>query len=397
MADHSHGGTGADSEAAESGQTTIGASPAAVSQPAASPRREVWLVAVLVVIVAGLVLIVAGIALSPFWAPEVAPLLPWGARPAVPRPDYAAFAARLEAIERRPTPPAIDVGAIGSAQSALAHRVDQLEAARSEDRQSEAPIVSIKAGLQQLERQLGTIEAQAALREAGDAAETRKVQQELTRLGAGAAGLADRLEALEQRSRAQARAPPPDAILLVALLQMREAVEQARPFAAELSAFTALAHDRPDLLAAIAPLGEIARDGVVGRFALAKHLAEVAGHIASATTLPPEADWEAQVLARLRALITIRRIEGAPQSEPEAALRAAEVALGGGDLGEAVAQLDRLTGASAEAARPWLRMARQRLAVEKALGRSQDLLVIRLEHPSEEPGRAPADAPVKPG
>jgi len=236
-----------------------------------------------VVIVAGLVLIVAGIALSPFWAPEVAPLLPWGARPAVPRPDYAAFAARLEAIERRPTPPAIDVGAIGSAQSALAHRVDQLEAARSEDRQSEAPIVSIKAGLQQLERQLGTIEAQAALREAGEAAEIRKVQQELTRLGAVAAGLTNRLEALEQRSRAPARAQPTDAILLVALLQMREAVEQARPFAAELSAFTALAHDRPDLLAAIAPLAEIARDGVVGRLALAKHLAEVAGHIASAT------------------------------------------------------------------------------------------------------------------
>ncbi len=328
-------------------------------------------------------IIVAGIALSPFWAPDVAPLLPWGARSPVSMPDYAVFAARLEAIERRPMPPAIDAGAIGSAQSALARRVDQLEAARNEDRQSEAPIVSIKAGLQQLERQLDTIESQAALREAGEAAEIRKVQQELTRLGAGAAGLADRLEALEQRSRAQARTAPTDAILLVALLQMRETVEQARPFAAELSVFTALA--------------DIARDGVVGRLALAKNLAEVAGHIASATTLPPEADWEAQVLARLRALITIRRIEGAPQSEPDAALRAAEVALGRGDLSEAVAQLDRLTGASAEAARPWLRMARQRLAVEGALARLQDLLVIRLEHPSEEPGPAPADAPLKPG
>jgi hypothetical protein len=358
----------------------------------AGHRRSVVSPTVVLVLI-----IVSGIALSPFWAPDVAPLLPWGVRSPVSMPDYAAFAARLEAIERRPTPPAIDAGAIGSAQSALARRVDQLEAARNEDGQSEAPIVSIKAGLQQLERQLGTIESQAALREAGEAAEIRKVQQELTRLGAGAAGLADRLEALEQRSRAQARTAPTDAILLVALLQMREAVEQSRGFAAELSVFTALAHDRPDLLAASAALADIARDGVVGRLAVAKHLAEVAGHIASATTLPPEADWEAQVLARLRALITIRRIEGAPQSEPDAALRAAEVALGRGDLGEAVAQLDRLSGASAEAARPWLKMARQRLAVEGALARLQDLLVIRLEHPSEEPGHAPADAPLKPG
>jgi hypothetical protein len=42
-------------------------------------------------------------------------------------------------------------------------------------------------------------------------------------------------------------------------------------------------------------------------------------------------------------------------------------------------------------------MARQRLAVEGALARLQDLLVTRLEHPSEEPGHAPADAPLKPG
>jgi hypothetical protein len=341
-------------------------------------------------------LIIAAIMTSPFWAPALAPLLPWGVGlPAGPIPDYAALAARLEAIERRPAAPANEVGAIGSAQSALARRVDQLEAMRNGDRQSENAVASLKGGLDRLQQQLGVVEAQAASREAGEAAEMRKVQQELTRLTTIAADLGDRLAAQEQRLRVE-KTQPTDAILLVALLRIREAVEQARPFAAELSAFTALAHDRPDLLAATAPLAEVARDGVAGRLALAKRLAEVAGQIANATALPPEADWESQALARLRSLVTIRRIEGAPQSEPEAAVRAAEIALGRGDLGDAVAQLDRLAGANAEAAGPWLKMTRQRLAAEAALTRLQELLVIGLGHAPEAPGGAPAEAPAKP-
>jgi len=341
-------------------------------------------------------LIIAGIIISPFWAPALGPLLPWGAGlPVAPTPDYAALATRLEAIERRPAAPAIDVSAIESAQNALARRVDQLEVPRNGVRQSDPAVASLKGGLDRLQQQLGVIEAQTASREARQAAEMRKVQQELTRLTTVAADLADRLAAQEQRSRAE-KAQSTEAAFLVALLQMREAVEQARPFAAELSAFTALAHDRPDLLAATAPLAEVARDGVAGRLTLAKRLAEIAGHIASATVLPLEADWESQVLARLRSLVTIRRIEGTPQSEPEASVRAAEAALGRGDLGEAAAQLDRLAGANAEAAGPWLRMARQRLAVEAALTHLQELLVIGLGHAPEAPERAPAETSAQP-
>jgi hypothetical protein len=341
-------------------------------------------------------LIIAGIMISPFWAPALAPLLPWGAGlPTAPDPDYAALAARLEVIERRPAAPAIDVSAIESAQTVLARRVDQLEAMRDGDGQSETAVASRKGGLDRLQQQLGVIEAQAASRETREAAEMRKVQQELTRLTTASADLADRLAAQEQRLRAE-KAQPTDAILLVALLRVREAVEQARPFAAELSAFTALAHDRPDLLAATAPLAEVARDGVAARLSLAKRLAEDAGGITNATALPLDADWESQALARLRSLVTIRRIEGAAQSEPEAAVRAAEAALGRGDLSDAVAQLDRLAGANAEAAGPWLKLARQRLAIEAALTHLQELLVIRLGHAPEAPGSTPAEAPERP-
>jgi hypothetical protein len=346
--------------------------------------------------VAVLGLVAAGIISSPFWAPDIATLLPWGGKPPAAIPDYAGLAARLEAIERRPAAPVIDIEAIRSAQDALGRKVDQLEAARDASRQGEAAVSSIKTGLQQLEQQLGAIEAKSASRWAGEAAEMGTVHQELTRLGTIAAGLADRLAALEQL-RVQSGTQQLDAILLVALLQIREAVNQGRPFAAELGAFTALAHDRPDLVVAAGPLTEVVHDGVVGRLGLTKRLAEVAGRIASATAPPPQADWEDQVLARLRALVTIRRIDGAPQGGPEAAVSAAEAALGRGDLGDAVAQLSRLTGANAEAAGPWLRLARQRLAVGESLAHLQQLLVVGFGHPPDAPGGPPTEAPAKPG
>jgi len=348
-----------------------------------------WLAAVLVVVIAGVVL-------SPFWAPAVAPLFPWGGKRATPAEDYAAFASRLEAIERRPAPPTPDVAAITSAQSALAHRVDQLEAARNADRLNDAAVAATKTGLQQLEQRVGAIEEQSASRAAAESAEIQKVQQELTRLGTMAADMADRLPPLEHQIKAQSGGERSEAALLVVLLQMREAVEQARPFAAELTAFTALAHDHPDLVAAAEPLAEAARNGVAGRSALSTRLAELAGRIATATEPPPEADWRAEALARLRALVTIRRINGAAPGGPEATVNAAELALGRGDLADAVAALDRLSGANAEAAAPWLRMARQRLAVEAALAHVQELLVARLGTPPGAPESAPAEAPAKP-
>ena len=77
-------------------------------------------------------------------------------------------------------------------------------------------------------------------------------------------------------------------------------------------------------------------------------------------------------------MVTIRRVDGVGQSAPEAAVSAADRALMAGDLAAAVSALDRLTGPAVEAARPWLEMARQRLAAETALHQVEGLLVARL-------------------
>jgi hypothetical protein len=374
--------------------------------PSGSPRRSaLWLAT-------ALGLVIAVVVLSPFWAPSIAPLLPWGGEPEVTAKDLSALAARLDAIEKRPAPQIPDVGPIASAESALARRVDQLEAARNASQATEAAVAANKKDLQQLEQRLGAIEGQSASRTANadaerqklqqleqrmgaietqsasrtadEGAQMQKLQQEVAKLDTVAADLGNRLTANERQLQAQGGAGRTDAALLVALLQMREAVEQARPFPAEYAAFTALAHDQPDLVAAAEPLAHAAQDGVPGRLALSTRLSELAGRIASPPP-PPAADWGAQALARLRALVTIRRVDGASQSGPEAVVSGAEHALARGDLGDAVGELDRLSGANTEAAAPWLQMARQRLAAETALARIQELLVARLTRPSEKP------------
>jgi hypothetical protein len=85
-------------------------------------RAALWLAAVTM-------LIIAAIALSPFWAPQVEQLSPWGGKPPAAEQGYATLAARLSEIEKRPALSSFDVNAIKSAESALSRRVDQLEAA----------------------------------------------------------------------------------------------------------------------------------------------------------------------------------------------------------------------------------------------------------------------------
>ncbi len=379
-----------------------------------SGRAALWLAGLLI-------LILAGVALSPFWAPQIEPLLPWGEN----RDDYAALAARvsavearpvapskgidavqsavselarrvdqldsrLAALEKRPAPPVPDTDAINSALSALTRRVDQLDAAGKPD------LGPIRAGMQQVEQRLAAIETQSASRMASETAASKEMQQELSHLVKAEGDLADRVAALEREAQSQNKAElRADGMLAVLLGQMREAIDQARPFPAEFDAFVRLARDS-DLAAIAQPLAKPARNGVASRAVLVKGLAELAGRMAAPSEPAAKSDWREQTLARLRGLVTIRRIDDSSRTGSEGAVSTAQAALARGDLAGAVAALETLTGADAEAARSWLLMARERLAAEAALDHVQELLTERLGSPPALPGAAPAKVPDEP-
>jgi hypothetical protein len=298
--------------------------------------------------VAGVLLLalVIGVAATPFWAPTVMRLLPWGApSPAPPAPQDPALTARLTALE--------------------AARGDQAKTATA---------------LQQLTQRIAGLEAKP-LAPTPPAADLTPVQQQLAALSKAVADLNAIVAGIEAKppAPAPAAADPGNTALALALvlLQIREAVDVARPFKPEYEALLALARNHPDIAAATAPLEGPATAGVASRAALIERLRQLAPQIATAAP-PADPGWWGQITGPLRSLVTIRRIDGSAQTAEEAAVNNAQRALGSGDLAGAIAALDGLSGPAKATAEPWLRMARDRLAVEATLRRIEALMTAQL-------------------
>ena len=367
--------------------------------PAAGARRSLaalWLAVLLVVVL-------AGVASSPFWAGAVAPLLPWGRAPAgSTTAKYDALSARVTSLEQRPAPPTVDVDAIKSAQAATDSRVTALEGVVGWLRQNQQQTAGTKTALAQLAQRIDQVETQASARAAAETADVQKIQQELAQRTTASDDLSDRLAALQHQVQAQQSTDRTGSVLLLALLQMREAVEEARPFPAEYAAFKQLAASDPELAAAAGPLAEAAQQGMASRAVLRQGLTDLAAKIPAKEVRATKTRWWWQALDRLRGLVTVRHI-GGENAGPVAAVNTAEEDLAQGDLAAAVAEIDKLTGANADAAQPWLRMARQRLSAETALTHLQGLLTTRLgaaaatpaatTAPTPAPGAAPTPAP----
>jgi hypothetical protein len=291
------------------------------AEPPAPERRRIG-GALLVAAVAIIIVIVVVVA-SPFWAPPIMRILPWGGTSETPR------SAALPA-----TDPALAALKAQTSQNA--------------------------AAVQQLGQQVAALQAKPP-------PDLSTVQQQLGALGQTTSELSQKVAALDKAMREHPAEDPKNTALAVVLLQIRDAVDTGRPFDAEYQALVALAKGHPDIAAAAAPLAEPAQSGVASRAALIERLRQLAPQIATAKP-PPKATWKSQMVARLRSLVTIRRIdEGEGQSPAEAAVGKAQRDIAAGDLAGAVAALDGLTGANQTAAEPWLKMAKQRLAVENAL------------------------------
>lgn len=266
--------------------------------------------------------------------------------------------------------------------------IEQFEAARRQMEQLRKESTATSAAAARLEQRLGALEARSPP-PPEPAPDLGDMRQQIAKLSAAMTELAGRVDTLAKAGQVRAAHDMTDMGLVLALLQVHGAVEAGRPFAAEYEALATLARARPEIAAAAAPLAEPAKTGVASRSVLARRLREQAGAIANtpAEAAGAEPGWADAVVSRLRGLVTIRRIDrGSPSSGPAAAVNAAELALAGGDLAASVAALDKLAGAPGAAAAPWLRMARERLAVETALRRVEALLTARLGGASAAPG-----------
>ncbi|MGE5268031.1 MAG: COG4223 family protein [Thiohalocapsa sp.] len=333
---------------------------------------------------AAALLLLAAVAVSaPFWAPA----LPW-APPAVdPRIDaiektlqqsrqaqqaqndaVQQLERRIAALEARPAPPpAQDVGDLRRQVAALSGTASDLA----------VRVAALDKGLRAQQQAAGELATQVAAADKAAQAQT-----------AATAKLGQRLDRLEAAITHAAASDNTDTAIVLVLLQIRSALAVGRPFAAEYETLAALAHDRPEIAAAAAPLAEPAKSGVAIPAVLLGRLHQLMPAVGKAAAQVPangdeaSAGWGAAILDRLRGLVRVERVapsSGAPaEGSASAAVAATEQALAGGDLADAVAALDKLTGPQAAAAAAWLRMAKQRLAVETAMHRIETALMARL-------------------
>jgi len=313
-----------------------------------SPRQPIG--GAIAVTAAIVIIILALVAATPFWAPQIMHLLPWGQ------------------AEQKPQAPA-------AADPALA-------AARAEASRQAATIQQLNQRIAALEAKPPpdtSLQQRVAALEAKPPPDLSSIRQQLTELDKTTADLGQQIAALGKAEQQQVAGDPNATALALTALQIRGAVEVGRPFAPEYRALVALSSDHPDIAAAAAPLADAAETGVASRAVLTERLRQLAPEIATARS-PAKNTFKSQIVARLRSLVTIRRVDGTAETAAEAAVGEAQNDMASGDLAGAIAALDKLDGPAKAAAEPWLKTAKARLAVETALRQVQVALTTSLGH-----------------
>jgi hypothetical protein len=343
-----------------------------------------------------------------------------GGEPSGPQPDIAALEARIAKLETAP-PAAGDGEALAQLEAQvealetgvketspkladLADRVGQLETSlkaisqSASDGGSVASAAAIAQQIAEAEQRLDATLADALAKAETDTVSTLQAMQSaiaelkakigaLAELGTGdgaatgpaLAALTERLAKLEAALPELAAAIGKEnngaksAAAAIAFANLRAAVSDGRPYAAELDTISALVPSVGDLgvLPAYAEKGiptvpDLARSFVVG-----KEGAQVATAPASSGSLVDT------LMASAQSLVTIKRIaEPTTGQGPGAALARAKAALDKGDLAAAVKEVETLDGASREAFAAWLGQAHARLSADETLIQLESTLLV---------------------
>jgi hypothetical protein len=320
-----------------------------------------------------LVVMLALVGTAPFWAPALAPLLPWS-----PPPRSEALAREIKRLDQR-------LGELAQRQAALDQSLARLDSA-VKAAANPAAQQEMAAVLRQLNDRISELERRPNA-PAIDPAQLAALQRDLAGVENDITGLGERIGKLEARASA-AGGERSDQALLLAFNQLRSAVDSGRPYTGELAAVEKLGGG--ELQQSLQPLAEGAQQPLPTVAMLAQRFRDqVAPALRRKPAAPAAAagagaeSWGDWLKAKLGHLVTIRHVgeNGLPAaaSDPTgAAVAKAEQALAANDLAGAVNAIAALPESEQMPARDWLAQARRRLAADAALARLGDELTARL-------------------
>jgi len=162
-------------------------------------------------------------------------------------------------------------------------------------------------------------------------------------------------------------------VLVLSFTRLSRAAAMAAPFAREVEALSAAAETEGSsglaLESAIRELSARALSGAPTAAQLAAGFDDVALAVIHADADAEDQGWVDATIGRLRRIVTVRRVGGDIAADSlEGRLSALHQALAGGDLDQAISLTEALPAKARGGAEDWLRGARARLAVERALG-----------------------------
>lgn len=333
----------------------------------------------LVFIVLGLaVLAGAGYATAPFWLDKIKPYLPAALKDPFEDPRLVKIAEQAKDVGRLEQARALDAAAIKNLNEERARFSQQLTVLMKRLDEQDRSLKSMQKMIQATTPPSAAVDANKSI---------SRLSNKLSRLEKNAGALDEmlrRISRLEKDEQAIANitrrlikleAAGPRSVdtvteasaMVLAVNQLRDALRRPASFAKELGMVKRLAKNNPDMLKAIAVLEPLSAKGVPTIATLRSRFQQTAQDVVKASGKAAERSWTDRVMNRLKGLVTIRRVGEKGDASPEGLMARAEELLKDGDLIAAVEAFDKLTGKAAEAAQPWLKAARSRVAAERAL------------------------------
>lgn len=215
-----------------------------------------------------------------------------------------------------------------------------------------------------------SISGDLASRVQAQAAELAELRAEMARLRGAlpAEGtilkLAERAEQAEQAVRTVAGQRQTSEALLLAVGQLKNAIDRGDAYTTELKIARRLAS--PENAVRFDLLSESAASGLPTRASLAGTFPAMADAALRAETAPQGQDLWSRVLRRLQSFVTIRHL-ATDGADSAAILARAEAALDQDDLAQAITEMKALQGPAATAAADWLGAAERRLNADRTL------------------------------
>ena len=295
-------------------------------------------------------------------------------------PELSALTARVAQLETTLKALAETASEGGSVASAAAINQQIAEAEQRLDAKIAAALAEGEAAnasaITQVQSEIVQLKAKI-----GALAEAELGTSELTDLGPELAAFNERIAKLEASLPELAGAIDKEvggaksAAVAIAFANLRSAVSDGRPYAAELDTIGALASALGDL----GVLPAYAEKGIPTVPELARSFAATKDGALAVTAPAPGGSFLDNLLASAQSLVKIKRIDEPVTGEgPGAAVARAEAEIGKGDLAAAVKEVETLAGALRDAFSAWLGQAHARLTADATLTRLEGLLLVSM-------------------